>query len=133
MDNKQDLLKLAAILNYVTGGMFALGACFPLIHLTIGTLMLSGAFPVKGEDDKQVAMFVGGLFVVIAAVMIILLGTLAVLSAICGRSIAGRKRYLFVLVISGVQCCMFPIGTALGVFTIWLLLQDEVKTEFGVA
>ncbi len=38
---------------------------------------------------------------------------------------------MVVLVMAGIECLFMPFGTALGVFTIIVLIRDDVKTMFG--
>ena len=56
---------------------------------------------------------------------------LAALIAFAGRSLQQRTRYLYCLVMAGVECIFMPFGTVLGVFTIIVLMRDSVKPLFG--
>lgn len=130
MNERSDLLTLAVIGNYVLAALLGVGACFPLIHLTIGISILMGVFPVAGGDDAMASTLVGGIFVTVAVILITLFATLAILTFLCARRIAARRSFTFVLIVSAVQCSFMPIGTALGVFTLWLIHQDGVKAQF---
>ena len=57
---------------------------------------------------------------------------LAFLIFLGGRSLRRRDRYMFCLVVAGISCMLMPFGTALGVFTILVLLRPSVKQIFGV-
>lgn len=52
--------------------------------------------------------------------------------ALNGYFLLTRKHHLFCLIAAGIECAYPPLGTALGVFTIVLLLQPAVKEMFGV-
>jgi hypothetical protein len=50
-----------------------------------------------------------------------------------GRNLARKQRYTYCLVMAVITCLSFPFGTALGVFTIVVLMRPAVKQMFGVA
>ena len=56
--------------------------------------------------------------------------TLAALIFATGRCIARRRRYMFCLVMAGVECTFMPMGTVLGIFTIIVLIRESVKQLF---
>ena len=45
MNQDEQHLRLLSIFHYVVGGMNALAACIPFIHLALGVALVSGAFP----------------------------------------------------------------------------------------
>jgi hypothetical protein len=123
MDQDEQYLKLLSVFHYVVGGITALGACIPIIHLSIGIAILTGAI-----EDAPV--FVGLLLVALAIVAMIFGWTLAVCIIIAGRFLAKRTHYMFCLVTAAISCILFPFGTVLGVFTIIVLLRSSVKALF---
>jgi hypothetical protein len=98
-------LQLLAIFQYIVGGLIAFLACLPLIHLTIGLVMVLGGFFLVGQS-------------------------LAICIIITGRFLARRKHYLFVFVVACCECLFMPFGTILGVFTIILLSRESAKSAF---
>jgi hypothetical protein len=50
--------------------------------------------------------------------------------SVAGRSLAARKRYTFCIIVAAISCTFFPLGTALGVFTILVLSRPSVKALF---
>jgi hypothetical protein len=123
-------LKLLSIFHYIVAGLMALVACLPVLHLVFGVAIVSGA--LDGAKSGPPPGFVGWFFVIAAAGAILLGWTLAVCTAVAGRSLANRKRYLFCLVVAGVMAvtCV-PFGTVLGIFTILVLMRPSVKMAFG--
>jgi hypothetical protein len=82
----QDLehLRLLSIFHYVVSGLAALFACFPVIHLIIGLVLVFAPDNMTSNGDVPPALI--GWFFVIFAVCFILAGlTLAVFIAITGR------------------------------------------------
>ncbi|MCD9029261.1 hypothetical protein LDO26_13745 [Luteimonas sp. BDR2-5] len=122
-----DQLRLLSIFHYILGGLTALLALFPVIHLVIGIALLGGHL---APDDAE-SRFVGALFVGVAALFIGCGLVLAGLLLYAGRCLATRRHHLFCTVVAGVSCALMPLGTVLGVFTLVVLLRPSVKASFG--
>ena len=75
---------------------------------------------------------IGWFFVVIASVVILGFWTVAFVIFLGGRSLRRRHRYMFCMVVAGISCMLMPFGTALGVFTILVLVRPSVKQIFGI-
>ncbi len=126
----EQYLKLLSIFHYVVGGITALFACFPIFHLAIGLGMMFGGF---GPPDEQVPFRLFGLVFTMIPACIILLGWVLAGSMVAtGYFLSSRQRYMFCLVVAGVECIFIPFGTVLGVFTIIVLVKPEVKAMFEV-
>ncbi len=123
-------LKLLSIVHYVVGGMAALFACIPIIHLILGLFFILA--PEKfGQGSQQPPAFIGWFFVAFASLFILVGWTLAILVLIAGRFISRRKHYMCCFVMGCVECVFMPFGTALGVFTILVLNRQSVKELFA--
>jgi hypothetical protein len=123
-------LRLLSVFHYVMAAMAGVFALFPIIHLLIGIGILSGKLGQHGNEDPSARM-VGGFFVVIALLLIVGGLAYAACLAYAGRCLAQRQGYTFCLVMAGVSCLLVPFGTALGVFTIIVLMRSSVAAEFG--
>ena len=124
-------MKLLSVFHYVVGGMAALFACFPLIHVVLGILFL--VMPEKfGHGHDQPPAFVGLLFIIIGGFIILAGWTLGTIIILTGRFIARRRHYTFCFVIACIECLFMPVGTVLGVFTILVLNRPSVKQLFAV-
>lgn len=122
---------MLSIFHYVVAGLVALFSLFPLIHLALGIAILTGSFePSRGTPPPP--EFLGWLLVVMPIGFILLGLTLAVCIAVAGRKLSRRTGHLYCLVIAGIECTFMPFGTALGIFTILVLLRPSVKLLFGV-
>jgi len=119
-------LQLLAIFHYIVGGLTALFACFPLIHLTIGLVMVFGGF----SGNQAPPAFVGWLFIILGGGFFLVGQSLAICIIIAGRFLAQRRRYPFVFVVACCECLFMPFGTVLGVFTIVVLSRESVKSAF---
>jgi hypothetical protein len=137
MNDDVQHLSILSVFHYVCGGITALCACVPVVHLVIGLTMLFA--PEKFNDPSgkgippEVASLMGLLFTVLPVVAIGLGWTMAICLVAAGRFLKQQRHYMFCLVIAGVSCMAFPFGTVLGVFTIIVLMRPSVKQLFGVA
>src|SRR5947208_13993535 len=91
-------LQLLAIFHYIVGGLAALFACFPLIHLTIGLAMVFGGF----SGNQAPPAFIGWLFIILGGSFFLVGQSLAICIIIAGRFLAQLKFYLLCFVFF---CC----------------------------
>jgi len=125
----EDHLRLLSIFHYVVAGLAAFLACFPIIHLVIGLAFILAPHTFEGKGERPPPWF-GWVFVIFASIIITLGWTFAAFIFATGRSLSRRRRYLFCLVMAGVECLFMPFGTVLGVFTIIVLMRESVKQLF---
>ena len=130
MDEDMKRLGLLSKLHYILGGLAALFACFPFIHIALGISILMGKLPVSGGGTPP-PVFVGWLFLVLGSIFVFLGWCVAICIIVAGRKLGQCKSRTFCMVVAGVQCMMFPLGTLLGVFTIMTLSKDPVKQIFA--
>ncbi len=122
-------LRLLSIFHYVVGGMLALCATFPVIHLLVGIGLVSGAFKsAPGSPPPPAAM--GWMFILIAGGAIALGWAFAICLFVAGYQLRRQRRYLFCLIAAGLACTFQPLGLVLGIFTIIVLLRPSVKALF---
>ncbi len=127
----QEHLRLLSIFHYIVGGLTALLACFPLIHLGFGIAMIFFPESFGGQSDQHPPAFVGWLFAGLGAFLFLCGQTLAICMVLSGRYLHRRGRYLFIFIVACVECALMPFGTVLGVFTIIVLSRDSVKRLFN--
>lgn len=130
ISDRKGLLTLAVIGNFLITfllGFLAKAAFFPLTH---GITMLRDSLPTDRNEEAVALGFLGGAIVAFSVLPFAFFAALAVLSFISAHRIAARRNFTFVLMVAAVQCLFVPLGTALGVFTLWLIHQDEVKPQF---
>ncbi|MCW1885872.1 hypothetical protein OKA04_14125 [Luteolibacter flavescens] len=121
-------LKLLVIFHYVVGGMTALFGSFPIIHVVMGFMMVDGrAFGPPGSGPPPEF---GWFFIVVGCCFILLAWTLAILMIYSGRCLSARRKRTFCFVIGCISCAGFPLGTALGIFTIIVLQRPSVRALF---
>jgi hypothetical protein len=130
MNNDAEHLRLLSIFHFVVGGLAALFALLPAMHLFMGIAMVSGRFD-EGPNQTE-ARFFGWFFIIVASAMIVAGLAFATSMILAGRFLAQRVYYTFCLVVAALECVFVPFGTVLGVFTIVVLQRPTVKEMFGM-
>lgn len=106
--------------------MFA-GVVLAIVFFSIGSLLgsdlVASEDPTAGVVGRFMQAF-GGAF----AILLLLWGLLVVLS---GRWIAQGRNRTGSMVIAALCCISFPFGAALGIFTLIVLSDDEVKNGYN--
>jgi len=130
----EDNLRLLEIIFYVAGGMTVLFSCFFLLHFTM--FLVFGLNPqifANASHNQHVDPPPAGLFLAFAAVIgvVILVGwTFGALQIYAGRCLRNRRHWMFVMIVSGIECIFIPWGTVIGVFAITLLNRPSVRPLF---
>lgn len=161
MSKIREHLRLLSIFHYVIGGFLALGSLFPMLYVAMGAVVfflepaqppeiVESTAPVEEvgaplvEDSEPVANaagntasqqeqeMVGGIFMVIGAIGVLVIWTLAIFAIIAGRRLASHRSHTFCLVVAAAECLFMPLGTVLGVFTILVLVKPEARELFGL-
>lgn len=129
MDKNLENLRTIGIFYYVVAAFAAMIALIPMIHLTIGSVLL--IVSLVNPKEMFPLTFVGGVFVLVASFLILLGATFGTCLFFTGRFLRQTRHYYFCLVMGGVACVFFPWGTVLGVFTLVLLSKEEVRALFA--
>lgn len=125
----EEALKLLSTFHYVLGGIIGLIACIPFIHVIIGLVFVFAPENTQVSGDMPPEAF-GWMFVAIGSFCILMGWTFAILVILAGRKLARRKGRMYCLIVGGLLCAFFPFGTALGVFSLMVLLRDSVRVMF---
>lgn len=126
----RDHVKILGILNIIMG---CLGAVAGVIVLFVfgGLAGLAGASAGPWSNDHDAAAAVP-ILAVIGVCIAILLFVLSLPSIIGGWGLLNFKPWARVLmiVISALHLFHIPIGTALGIYGLWVLLHDQTRRLF---
>lgn len=92
-------------------------------------MIIAGAGAISGDPEAAaitgiVATVLGGFFLV-----------LSIPSIIAGLGLVGRRGWarILTLILGALQLFNFPFGTALGIYTFWVLLDDQTSSVFAPA
>ncbi|WP_052573850.1 hypothetical protein [Haloferula sp. BvORR071] len=125
-------LKLLAIFYFIFAGLGVLGTLGFLVFFIAGAQFMGDA-GMQGSLDAQgagVPPEVGWLFGGFGVVMLLFSAVVVLLDFLCGRWLLERKNRTFCIVVAALSCLSFPLGTALGVFTIIVLCRPSVIALF---
>jgi hypothetical protein len=118
--------------NRIAGHIRLLGilwlavSAFRMLPGIIITTMMESGFPFRGDHD--VPPFVPKLLEMMGGMLI----TMAVVGMIVGVGLLMRKSWarIFAIVVAILGLIDMPFGTALGIYTLWVLLPAESETEY---
>jgi di/tricarboxylate transporter len=126
-------VKLLGIFHYVMAAMHCIGVCVGGIYVFMGAGMAATFRNLPASESPPAPEFadmMGTMFGVLGAGIALFSLGLVLLTAYAGFSLHQHQRRTFCLVIAGIQCLSFPLGTALGVFTIIVLMRPAVSDLF---
>lgn len=110
-------------------GAIHIGFGFIGLILSIGSfIVFSFLKNVVGNDE--VARMVFSILQVFVPILVGFLSTLGLVGGIGLLSFQGWARYL-VMIVAAVGCLNIPIGTLKGVYSLWVLLQDDTIKLFN--
>lgn len=129
MNQDREHIRLLAMFHYIVAGMAALCALFPVIHLVMGIAMVTGRIP--DQKDPEFVEWMGWLFIFFASAFMVVGFAFAICLAIAGWHLSRHRHYRYCLVMAALACMFMPFGTALGVFTVIVLMQETVRAMFS--
>jgi hypothetical protein len=127
----QDLehLKLLSIFHYIVGGLACFCGLLWILYIVSGFILIIASGSMA-SDDRMGASIGGVVAIVVGIFLFVLFEAFGILCIIAGRKYAKHEGYKFCFVLAIFTCLNFPLGTALGVFTIVVLNRPSVKALF---
>lgn len=115
----------------VIGAIFA---TMPIIHVSIGIMMVATPQAFQQGDPAQPPTLWAGVFFIFIGGLFVLLGwAAAVCTFVSGRYLRLRRKRMFSFVMACILCMFMPFGTVLGIITIIMLSRDSVRRLYGDA
>ncbi|MEO9476121.1 MAG: hypothetical protein ABJG41_11315 [Cyclobacteriaceae bacterium] len=115
-----------------------------ILHIIYGTLTLitflivntifQSIFPfLINEVDSEEKMIIGTVTYLIKVIALVLVFTVPLPSIIGGIAMLNGKKWgMIPLLISGcLSLLSFPLGMALGIYTIWVFVQDQKQNKIN--
>lgn len=137
MDKGQQdtLLGICSIFQYLIGWLLFLVSCLPLLYVIIGSFMvIAGFYPpgngTPGAGETLPFFVVGGVFLTIGGFLCLIGMTVAFCVLVCARRLKKKVKYHYCLTVAAIECFFMPLGTIIGVLTIVLLAQQDIKESF---
>lgn len=131
MDTTAHDLKVLAIGYYIQAGVLAFYSLFVLGYsaFVVAILNMIQQSPQAGARDIPAwlgPLMSGILLGAFAALLCFALGHF-----LTGRWLAQHRHRLFCQIIAGISCLGFPYGTALGIFTFFVVNRPEARRLFA--
>jgi hypothetical protein len=129
----RDHLKLLGILNIIWGSIAILiGLIVLLAFGGIAGILIAAGVP-RGENGFPDGIFAAPLIAVIAIAILLLLCLVSLPSLIGGIGLVRLQGWArpLMIVVSVLHLFYFPVGTALGVYGIWVLFHPDVKATLA--
>lgn len=123
IEQKETYLDILAVFHYVNGALAALVGLAGLAFMGIG-MGAASEWGRNWEMEPTCAITIGIVFV------LIFVGGYAALNLLTGRALQTRNHYALSLVTSAFNCLNMPLGSLLGIFTLVLLSDREVRALF---
>jgi len=122
-------LKLLAIFHYVMGGLSFLGSLGGAFYMFAGFVLFRN-LPAPTSTSSAPPAEIGWIFAFVGGLIVLLCVAIGVCLIIAGRTLTARRNRTFCLVVAGINCLHFPLGTTLGVFTFIVLMRPSVAAQF---
>ena len=126
--NQQDMDTHVTVL----GWLYILGNGVLLSIGAIGWFFLAGIGVLAGVDSGD--PFATSIMAIVATAGLAFFGVLALPGLLAGIGLLKRKSWarILALVVGFFSLFSFPLGTALAIYTFWVLLQDDSDDYFIV-
>lgn len=120
-------IRLLSIFHFLVAGLSMIGLAFVCIHaaLTYHIILQPEVQTSKAFPTSFLPMFIVGY--VLMGLICVAFGIANCLSALYMKR---RKHRIFSLVMGGINCIQFPLGTTLGVFTFLVLSRPSVIATY---
>ncbi len=125
MNKDEEHLNLLATFHLVLGAIGALFACFPLLHVGMGVMMLVSP-ETMGAKNNDAPAFLGYLMIAMGVGFTLVGWACAICTMLSGRYLKRREKRMFSFVVAAILCVFAPFGTVLGVFTLLVLSRESV-------
>lgn len=130
-DKDRSHINVLIVLHYVNAGLTLFMIAFLFLHYYfMGTMFLNEELFKEAEGGAEMMEFfkVFRWFYLLMGITCLADMVVNILSAVFMRQ---KKFRMFSIVVAGLNCLYIPLGTALGVFTILVLLRPSVQTAYA--
>jgi hypothetical protein len=132
MDRRIEHVRLLAIFHFIYAGLILLGSLLPIFWLLVASIWwpeLAG--DARHDPGMMPAMATGALGLAFVGLGILLAWIWAAILIAAGRSLLSRRRHTFCMVVAALACLNLPLGTVLGVASVFVLNREDVRALFA--
>ena len=123
-------IKLLSVFHFIVSGLALLGIGFLFLHHFMMSSFFSHPEMWKGKDGNGPPREFFEIFIWFYWCMGLIFAVACIANILSGVFLRQRKHRMYSLVVAGLDCVQIPFGTALGVFTIMILLRDSVRQSY---
>src|SRR5688572_525304 len=122
-----DHKKILGVL-YIVTALFAI--MIMLILNGVFTALYAMIFAEAAQDEQMIFQFI---ISIIRYVQILVIAFYAVPSLIAGVGLLMRQSWAMILalIVAALKLFSFPVGTAIGIYAIWIYAEDQRKPKTG--
>ncbi len=120
-------LKVLSVLHYVYGALVGMIALFMLFFVVLGSFITGD---VMAQAEEPPPEWLGGFLQVFGVGLFLFILVWSLFIVLSGRWIAKRTNRTGSIIIAALCLFSFPFGTALGIFTLVVLLNEEVRVAY---
>jgi hypothetical protein len=127
-------LNLLSIFYFVFGGLSLMVAFIMLIYGIVINVIFSNQHvqdAINSEPEGEIVGSVFGIISIVFLVAFILVLVIGILQIIAGFRLRQKRSRSLIIVVAVLELLSFPLGTALGVFTIVVLSKPSVIDMFN--
>jgi hypothetical protein len=124
-------IRLLSVFHFVVSGLALFGMAFLCLHYFMMSSIFSNPEMWKAKDGAGAPKEFFDVFVWFYLFMGVMFAVACIANILSGLFLRQRKHRMFSLVVAGLDCVQIPFGTALGVFTIVVLLRDSVRESYN--
>ncbi len=121
-------VKILGIIHIVFG---LLGICIALMFFVIFGLGALGVAGVAAQEEPE-ALLALPVIAVIGTFLLVLIAVLSLPGIVAGYGLLNYKPWarILAIVLSAMNLLSMPVGTAIGVYGLWVLLNKETELMF---
>jgi hypothetical protein len=125
-----DHLRLLGVFHFVIAGLLVVALGFLVLHYFFLRVFIANPEMWKNQKGMPPPAEFFAIFKWFYLIFGVVLIVTAIANLLSGLFLQRRKHRTFSLVVAGMDCIQFPLGTVLGVFTFVVLLRDSVREAY---
>lgn len=131
-------LRLLTTLHWLWAGLSGLcccggGAGLVVFGIAVPGILEKAARPGQSPPPAELGRFASVIYLAEGGVALVAGIVYVILGVLTARFLAARRNRTFCVVAAAIECMAFPVGTALGVWTLVVLCRPAVAESFDRA
>ena len=129
--DKKQYLQYLAIGHYVMAAMALVFGSIPILQILAGLFMATDVLGSVVRDVPTAGLAAGVIFMLIGLIYVLAAWVYGLFMIKAAKALKEQRNHNLCVVMAAVSCLFVPVGTVLGIFTLLVLLDDDVKAAFG--